>query len=154
MRPLPHLIAALLTSHSIGPDGAVPYHMVSTRDRFSHYGLLNMKLLDGINPTLLPTFDIEFVAKCREWLSRLTTTPDRIADINAFFARYGIILSTRARYKQSSMSPAYSIGDRMNYAIASSSLYRDPKGSSLSLPTIYWMTLQDVICYRGLQDKM
>lgn len=136
-----------------GPSTPLPYF--TARSRFPHYGLVNLKHIDAIGAARLPTFDAEFLAKVRSWVGGVWYLAPLIADITAFFARYGVYLSDYAGYVKAAKDPGpLSIGQRANYWVAADSLFPGASLDDGSKARLYWCTVVDVLCYRGLQDDM
>lgn len=73
-----------------------------------------------------------------------------IADVVKFFKGYHISISGRAKALDWSRDADCMIGFRVAHAVAASVQAESP-GRNVSLATVYWVTLLDVLCYRGLQ---
>lgn len=82
-----------------------------------------------------------------------------IAEINAFFAGYDIHITDTTGYTAVHRLPGLTIAARINYVIAlrvmsPGALAPGSVEARLYWNTVYWTTLVDVLCYRGLQDDM
>lgn len=126
----------------------LPY--LATRSRFLQYGLINLRQIDAIGATRLPTFNAEFLTKVHSWVFGVWYLQPLVSDMTAFFACYGIHLTDYTGHvKAAKASGPLSIGDRANHWVAANALF---PGRTDALA--YWSTVMDVLCYRGLQDNI
>lgn len=113
---------------------------------------MNLAQLDLIDPARLPTFDAQFLVKCREWVCGSSELAPWIADITKFLGGYNINISDYAGYVGAAKYPGLTIGARANYCLAANSTYPCAEVDNSTKAIMYWSTIIDILCYRGLQD--
>lgn len=140
-----------------GPSGPgiAPSSIISVRDLFSDYGLVNLAQIAAIDPVRLPTFDAEFLVLCRSWVSDYYHINRLSTSITNFLIGYGIKIAHHSEYVTASRDKGVlSIGSRMNYWVGAYSTHQPPELDNISRARIYWRTMMDILCYRGLQDDL
>lgn len=148
------MTVSVLTSP--GPPGTIPKSIVSVGDRFSHYGLVNLSQITTLDPSTLAKFDIEFPAACKTWISRAPFTVEEFcAELVAFLARYGINISNAEGYvKVARTTGVLSLGARVNFFVGANVANELVAAGCLTKGRIYWRTVLDILCFRGLQDDV
>lgn len=135
----------------IGPKNE-SYSSAVARSRDSTFGLILFDWIDKMEPARLKEFDTELLTKCGVWLAGDMSSA-AIADVVKIFAAYKIMIShTRANALKYSRAADYRVGFRVSHALTASVQVESPS-PNVSLATVYWTTLLDVLCYRGLDRK-
>lgn len=122
---------------------------------FTRDGFLNLAHLPTLGPARLATFDLELLAACRDWLRRSLSMDEFVAEVDKFLVPFGIYIVTDAEYTAVSRKPeTVMIGDRLAFAIAASVKREITSGVGRPRDQIYWRTLYDLVCYRGLEKNV
>lgn len=123
---------------------------------FTRDGLVNLAHLTTLSSDRLATLDLELPVACRDWLRRSSLSMvEFVAEVDKFFARFEIYIATDAAYTTVSLRPdAIMLGDRLGFAIAASVMREITSGVGRPRDQIYWRTLYDLVCYRGLQNNV
>lgn len=120
------------------------------RARYSTYGLVDLRTVGKINQERLDDFDTKFLAKCHVWLAGDMSSTD-ITSVKSFFKEYDIPIKSRQGSLTRKKNPNLALGYRISSAIAVD--VQSPENLS-HLSYVYWATLLDVLCFRGLQYKL
>lgn len=135
----------------IGPKNE-SYSSAVARSRYSTSGLIWFRMIDILDPARLKAFDTELLAKCSVWLAGDMSSKD-IADVVTFFLDYNIQISDMQDIcLDFSRDDKFTVGFRVNNAINASLLVESPS-RNFSLAAVFWNTLLDVLCYRGLDAR-
>lgn len=89
------------------------------------------------------------------WLSG-SMTPLAVGQaLQAFLLLWKIVIASYSEYYvEASKNTSLTVGERVNCAIGGSVLQQGPRAYPLPMLTVYWTTILDILCYRGLQDKV
>lgn len=89
------------------------------------------------------------------WLSG-SMTPLAVGQaLQEFLLLWNINIGSYSEYYvQASKNTSLTVGERVNCVIGGSVLQQGPGTYPLPESTVYWATVLDILCYRGLQDNV
>lgn len=125
----------------------LPSPLRSARDYYSHFGIVNLHDLEALDAA----FDEEFLAGCREWLSGFMVFKFACRDFVCVMKKHGIIIEVTVDSQNRFRNRTLPIGLRINLALGSFMLI-EPR--VLAMEDIYYNTWLDILCFRGLQDRI